>query len=70
ICLDPGHGGDDGGCASGKLKEKDLNLEISKKTKSYLEKAGFELLAVYGDFTYEPPADDEQRAVYIARKKG
>ncbi|MBR6328359.1 MAG: N-acetylmuramoyl-L-alanine amidase [Lachnospiraceae bacterium] len=41
ICLDPGHGGDDGGCASGKLKEKDLNLEISKKTKSYLEKAGF-----------------------------
>ncbi len=35
-----------------------------------LEKAGFELLAVYGDFTYEPPADDEQRAVYIARKKG
>lgn len=35
-----------------------------------LEKADFELLAVYGDFTYEPPADDEQRAVYIARKKG
>ncbi len=35
-----------------------------------LNKAEFELLAVYGDLTCEPPAEDEQRAVYIARKKG
>ena len=35
-----------------------------------LGRAGFELLAVYGDFTHDPPSEDEQRAVYIARKKG
>ena len=35
-----------------------------------LNKAEFELLAVYGDLTCEPPTEDEQRAVYIARKKG
>ncbi len=34
-----------------------------------LRKAGFELVAVYGDMTLEPPREDEQRAVYVVRKR-
>lgn len=34
-----------------------------------LEKAGFELLGRYGEFAELPPAEDCQRAVYVARKK-
>lgn len=33
-----------------------------------LEKAGFELVACYGDMTFEPVKENEQRAIYIARK--
>ncbi len=33
-----------------------------------LEKAGFELVACYGDMTFEPAKEKEQRAIYIARK--
>ena len=32
-----------------------------------LEECGFELLAKYGDDTYEAPADTTQRIVYTAR---
>lgn len=42
ICLDPGHGGSDGGCSYGNYKEKDIALTISKKTKDILkDKYGF-----------------------------
>ena len=34
-----------------------------------LEKAGFEIIAVCGDLSFEPPREDEQRAIYVARKK-
>ena len=34
-----------------------------------LEEAGFAVEAVYGDMTFEPPAPDEQRSVYVARMK-
>ena len=37
--------------------------------KEMLNNAGFEVLAVFGDLSFEPPAADEQRAVYIARKR-
>ena len=33
-----------------------------------LEKAGFSVIAVYGDLTFEPPGADEQRAIFVARK--
>ena len=33
-----------------------------------LQKAGFEILAVYGDMTYEKPQENCERAVYVARK--
>ena len=40
ITIDPGHGGRDSGTTYGKIYEKDLNLEISKKLKTVLEEAG------------------------------
>lgn len=30
VIIDPGHGGEDGGCSSGEVVEKDLNLQISQ----------------------------------------
>lgn len=35
---------------------------------SMLEKSGFEVVARYGDMTFELPKDDEQRVIYVARK--
>lgn len=32
-----------------------------------LKQAGFEVLAVYGDLSENPPAPDEQRTIYVAR---
>lgn len=40
IVIDPGHGGSDPGAVRNNLKEKDINLEISKKVKSKLKKMG------------------------------
>lgn len=34
-----------------------------------LEQAGFEVAQRYGDMTFDSPADDEQRVIYIAKKK-
>lgn len=34
-----------------------------------LEKAGFEVVALYGDMTFDAPKEDEQRVIYIAKKK-
>ena len=35
----------------------------------WLEEAGFELLAIYGEDTMEPPKPDCQRWIFAARKK-
>ena len=40
VTIDPGHGGMDGGGAYGDYKETDFTMDISKKIKSDLEKAG------------------------------
>ncbi len=40
IVIDPGHGGSDPGAVCNNIKEKDINLEISKKVKSKLKKLG------------------------------
>ncbi len=34
IVLDPGHGGEDGGCSAGGVLEKDLNLEVAQRVKA------------------------------------
>lgn len=45
ILIDPGHGGKENGTktADGKVKEKELNLLISKKLEKQLQNAGFEV---------------------------
>ncbi len=38
-----------------------------KLIRQMLVRAGFEVEAVYGEFTFESPKKDEQRAIYVAR---
>lgn len=44
IVLDPGHGGKDSGAVANGLMEKDIVLDISKRTRDILENAGFTVL--------------------------
>lgn len=64
ICLDPGHGGEDYGARCDGLTESTINLEISKYTRDYLEKAGFTVVMTRDKDTY---VDLEERVV-IAKK--
>lgn len=41
IVIDPGHGGRDPGANVGALLEKEINLDIAKRVKSYLENQGY-----------------------------
>lgn len=52
ICIDPGHGGVDGGGMSHTgVYEKDINLKISYYLKSYLENSGYNvILTRYKDY--------------------
>lgn len=43
IVVDPGHGGMDGGASFQGVLEKDINLYIAKKLKSYLQEKDFEV---------------------------
>lgn len=54
IVLDPGHGGKDPGAVSPKLrvKEKDVNLEVSLKLKKLLESRGFKVYITRDDDTF------------------
>lgn len=38
-----------------------------EELRQLLCEAGFTVEAVYGDFSFEPPREDEQRAIYVAR---
>lgn len=40
-----------------------------EQLRDMLARAGFDVLMVCGDLRFEPPAEDEQRAIYIARKE-
>lgn len=44
ICVDPGHGGKDGGAIYGAYVEKDINLEISLKLKDILVHMGYNVV--------------------------
>ena len=52
IVLDAGHGGKDQGASSGDVIEKDITLEITKKTKELLEEAGYKVAMVREDDTF------------------
>ena len=58
IVVDPGHGGEDeGAIGQSGTKEKDINLKISKKLKTLLEKAGFEVILTRDDDRFIPLSD-------------
>lgn len=44
IVLDPGHGGKDAGAVNGKVYEKNIVLDVSKRVKSLLEAAGAKVI--------------------------
>lgn len=77
IVVDAGHGGTDPGMVTDELKEKDINLAISKKLKDYLEKEGYwvemtrtEDHGLYEEGSRNQKAQDMQnRVALIAEKK-
>lgn len=66
IVLDAGHGGKDQGASAGNVLEKEINLEITKKTKKILEEAGYRVAMVREDDTFVELA---QRAAYANQKE-
>ncbi len=67
VVIDPGHGGKDPGATGiGGLREKDVNLRLSKMLAKRLREEGFEVLLTREDDRY---LDLEQRTV-IAESKG
>ncbi len=52
IFVDAGHGGMDGGCVSGKVIEKDVNLAIAKIVKERLEDSGYKVIMSREDDTF------------------
>jgi len=52
VCVDPGHGGMDGGAVAGDQKESDLNLAIGLYLRDYLEQAGLTVVMTREDDTF------------------
>jgi N-acetylmuramoyl-L-alanine amidase len=52
VVLDPGHGGKDPGAVANGLKEKDINLAISKYLSAELQKRGYTVLLTRQDDRY------------------
>ncbi len=72
VMIDPGHGGEDEGCARDGIKEKDINLAIAKLVQGKLEMLGFQVIMVRADDTYIAKEDrvkfaNESRAdIYVS----
>ncbi len=75
ICVDPGHGYEDGGTSSeflGDVLEKDITLSVSKLVKKELESRGFDVVLTHdGENFPKAPNDDgndrfkpQERAAY------
>lgn len=48
------------------ITERSYPLE---KISEWLEKAGFEVVGIYDDMTFEPVRDESEKAVFLAKKK-
>lgn len=57
VFVDAGHGGEDGGCVSGGVLEKDINLEIAQLVKTKLEDYGYRVIMAREDDTYVSKED-------------
>ncbi len=66
IVIDPGHGGHDPGTMSGRLREKDLVLDISRRVRKILEGRNFDVLMTRSADVFIPL---EERTA-IANSKG
>lgn len=49
IMIDPGHGGEDEGCARQGVLEKDINMALAQLTKTKLEEKGYQVLLTHED---------------------
>ena len=54
IILDPGHGGHDPGAMYGRLREKDITLDVAQKLKRILEEEGYIVLMTRNHDRYVP----------------
>jgi len=52
IVIDPGHGGQDPGANHGGVKEKDINLDVSRRLRALLEQLGFRTLMIREDDSF------------------
>lgn len=52
IFIDPGHGGEDEGCARGGVQEKAVNLAIAKQVRDKLEELGYHVIMAREDDSY------------------
>lgn len=52
VFVDAGHGGEDGGCVSAGVIEKDVNLEIAMLVKTRLEACGYRVMMAREDDTF------------------
>jgi len=72
IILDPGHGGEDEGCAREGVREKDINLSIAKLVQSKLEALGYQVLMIRDEDTYIAKEDrvkyanESQADIYVS----
>lgn len=72
IILDPGHGGEDEGCARAGIAEKDINLNVAKAVKEKLIQMGYDVMMTReGDDTVSLEqrvrfANENQASIYIS----
>lgn len=62
ICVDPGHGFDDGGAESellGDVLEKDINLAVSELLRDHLELLGFDVIMTHDGSEFPRTASDD-----------
>lgn len=63
VAIDPGHGGEDGGCGGNGILEKEVNLKLALLLKTKLQEMGFEAVLIReDDDTKLLPEDRVQRA--------
>ena len=62
IMVDPGHGGKDPGALRSRVREKELNLAVSKELYKLLQKGGFEVKITRDNDTFIPLSERSKKA--------